>query len=435
MNQAGAPLRVAMVSVHTCPLAALGGKETGGMNVYVRELSRELGHRGVFVDAFTRSQNPEIPHVADADLGPNVRVIHVKCGPESPYPKEEIWTYLPEFVEGMRCFIQEEGIRYDLFHSHYWLSGWVVHALQPHSPAPIIHMFHTLGLMKERVARTPAQREVPPRAYVEAQIMDFADRIVAATPRDREHMIRLYGARPDHIVVIPPGVDLSLFRPIAASEAKAALGLPQEGHMVLFVGRIDPLKGVDTLLQSIARLVGRNPSWRERVCVGIIGGDVSDDPALMDAEMRRLYELRQTLGISDMVTFQGKQAQTDLPLYYSAADVVVVPSRYESFGMVALEALACGTPVIASDVGGLSYIVADGLTGFLVPEGDAETLADRLEQLLRSPTLRRSMGFLGVQRARRYAWSSVADEIEALYAQVLGRGDKLAANNQMAQEA
>lgn len=419
MNPVGAPLRIAMISVHTCPLAALGGKETGGMNVYVRELSRELGHRGVLVDAFTRSQNPEVPHIADADLGPSVRVIHVKCGPESPYPKEEIWTYLPQFVEGVRCFIQEEGIRYDLFHSHYWLSGWAAHALQSHSPAPIIHMFHTLGLMKDRVARTPGQREVPPRAYVEAQILDFADRIVAATPSDREHMVRLYGARPDHIAVIPPGADLNLFRPVPEGEAKDVLGISPDHHMVLFVGRMDPLKGTDTFLKSVAVLVNRDPSWREQVCVGIIGGDAGEDPALMDAEMRRLYELRQALGISDVVTFQGRQAQTDLPLYYSAADVVVVPSRYESFGMVALEALACGTPVIASDVGGLAYIVADGLTGYLVPEDDPETLADRLQELLRDPRLRRSMGFLGVQRARRYAWSSIADEIEGLYDEVL----------------
>ncbi len=420
MSQMGAPLRVAMLSVHTCPLAALGGKETGGMNVYVRELSRELGHRGVLVDAFTRSQNSEVPHIADDDLGPNVRVIHVKCGPESPYPKEEVWNYLPEFVEGVRCFIQEEGIRYDLYHSHYWLSGWVAEALQSHAPAPIIHMFHTLGLMKERMARAPAQREAAPRAYVESQIMATADRIVAATPLDRQHMLDLYGARPERIVVIPPGVDLNLFRPIPHDEAKATLEIPQEHHMVLFVGRIDPLKGVDTLLKSIAVLVRRDPSWRQKVCVGIIGGDVSEDPARMDAEMRRLFELRQALDITDVVTFQGRQAQTDLPWYYSAADVVVVPSRYESFGMVALEALACGTPVIASDVGGLSYIVADGLTGFLVPEDDPEALADRLQELLCDPTLRRSMGFLGAQRARRYAWPSVADEIEELYAEVLG---------------
>jgi len=411
--------RIAMLSVHTCPLAALGGKETGGMNVYVRELSRELGRRGYLVDAFTRSQNPEIPHIANTDLGPNVRVIHIKCGPESPYPKEQIWDFLPEFVDGMRCFMNDEGIRYDLFHTHYWLSGAAAQGLQPLAPAPIIQMFHTLGQMKNLVAQTPEQREIGVRTYVEAQIMDFADRIVAATPRDRNQMVTLYGADPTKIVVIPPGVDLDLFRPTPKAAARKRLGIRDDQKMILFVGRIEPLKGVDILIEAVAIAFRHHRELRDHVCLAIIGGDVGDDPSKLSAEMNRLQELRARLGVESLVTFLGKQAQTDLPDYYSAAEVLVVPSHYESFGMVAVEAMACGTPVIASDVGGLSYIVEDGVTGYLVPDKDPYCLAARLEHLLADVGLRRTMSRQAIQAAQQYAWPRIADAVEALYASTL----------------
>lgn len=394
------------------------------MNVYVRELSRELGRRGYQIDAFTRSQNPEIPHIANTDLGPNVRVIHIKCGPESPYPKERIWDYLPEFVDGMRCFMNDEGIRYDVFHTHYWLSGAVAHSLQPLTPAPIIQMFHTLGHMKNLVAQTPEQREIGVRTYVEAQIMGFADRIVAATARDCEQMVRLYGANPAKIVVIPPGVDLELFRPIPKVEARARLGMAPDHKLILFVGRIEPLKGVDTLIEAVAIAFRHHHTLRGHVCLAIIGGDISDDPSGLSAEMNRLQRLRTELGVEDLVTFLGKQAQTDLPDYYSAAEVLVVPSHYESFGMVAVEAMACGTPVIASDVGGLSFIVDDGRTGYLVPEKDPVALADRLEHILADVELRRAMGRRATQVAQQYAWPHIADAVEELYAQVWAKPDR-----------
>jgi D-inositol-3-phosphate glycosyltransferase len=411
-------MRVAMLSVHTCPLAALGGKETGGMNVYVRELSRELGRRGVHIDAFTRSQNPEIPHIPDADLGETVRVIHIKCGPETPYPKEAIWDYLPQFVEGVRCHMYDEGIRYDVYHSHYWLSGWVAHALQPLHPAPTAHMFHTLGRMKDLVARRPEEREVGHRNYVEGQVMRWADCIVAATPRDREQMVHLYGADEGQITIIPPGVDVDLFRPIPKAEARRAVGMDPDKELILFVGRIEPLKGIDTLIEAVAIAFRHRDDLRGNVSLAIIGGDVSDDFSHMSAEMQRLHTLRAELGVEDFVTFLGKQDQSSLPLYYSAAEAVVVPSHYESFGMVAVEALACGTPVIASDVGGLSYIVEDGITGFLVPDQQPAVLADRLEFLLQVEPLRRAFSRRAVAAAQKYAWSHIADSILHLYAQL-----------------
>ncbi len=410
--------RIALLSVHTCPLAALGGKETGGMNVYVRELTRELARRGVAVDVFTRSQNPDISKVDDVGLGPGARVVHIAAGPERPYHKNLVWNHLPEFVEGVRRFAHQEGVSYDLLHSHYWLSGWVARELQKTWSVPIVHMFHTLGRMKNLVAQREADRELTQRIVVETEIMAFADRIVAATPRDMEQMVALYGTNPAKITVISCGVDLTMFRPIARDQARACLGLPEDHKMVLFVGRIDPLKGIDTLIRAMALVFQWNSSLRNHVCLCIIGGDVSDDPTLMDAEMVRLQALRRELGLTELVTFVGAQAQDILPCHYSAADVVVVPSHYESFGMVALEAMACGTPVIASDVGGLSFIVKDSQTGFLVPERDPETLARDLELILRSSRLRSAMGIRAIAVAQEYSWDHIADQMLDLYESV-----------------
>lgn len=408
--------RIAMLSVHTCPLAALGGKETGGMNVYVREISRELGKRSYLVDIFTRSQHPKkIDCVDDFSLGPNVRVRHVIAGPEQPCSKQCVWDNLPQFVEGVTDFARKEGLSYDVLHSHYWLSGWVAHKLQAMRPTPIVHMFHTLGHMKNLVAPSAAQREIAARIPVETEIMGFADAIVAATPRDKEQMVRLYDADPDKISVIPCGVDLSLFHPIPCREAKGDLGVPPEACLVLFVGRVEPIKGIDTLIKALAHIIHNEPERRGKVMLCVIGGDVSDTPDRWDAELQRLNSLRQELGVGDMVIFAGAHDQQALPCYYSAADIVVVPSHYESFGMVALEAMACGTPVIASDVGGLSFIVKNDETGLLVPYNDPAALAEKIHYLLSDPARRDLMGIAAEQAARRYSWQSITDEVVELY--------------------
>ena len=408
--------RVAMLSVHTCPLATLGGKETGGMNVYVRDLSRELGRRGIAVDCFTRSQNPTMPHVS-TKLGPKGRVIHVPAGPEAPYDKNRIVDHLPEFVHGVLDFARREGVEYDVIHSHYWLSGLAAGPLRRAWDAPIIQMFHTLGHMKNSVASSPAEWEASERIDGEAEVMALADRLIAATPVERAQMVWLYGADAAKVTVIPCGVDLDLFRPIPTDEAKQVLGLPLQRCVILFVGRIEPLKGIDTLLRAIALITPELPCWRDELSVIIVGGAPGAGIKEVHAELARLEALRAELGIEDLVTFQGAKDQDILSYYYSAAELVVMPSHYESFGMVALEAMSCGTPVVASKVGGLAFSVQDGQTGFLVPDGDAEALASRIRLLLKDHDLRQQMGQQAVRWAQRYGWPAIAQQIVDVYEQ------------------
>lgn len=411
-------MRIAMLSVHTCPLAALGGKDTGGMNVYVRELSRELGRRGVMVDVFTRSQDPSVPHLVEP--WPGVRVVHVPAGPEAPYDRRQVFQFLPEFVERVRTFAASEGAAYDLIHGHYWLSGWAALQLRESWGAPVVQMFHTLGRLKESSAGSGALREAPERAEVEALVMRRANRIVAATPADREQMIELYGADPGRIAVIAPGVDLELFRPIPREEARAYVGLAGcREHLLLFVGRLDPVKGLNVLFEALCLLLrDLGTDGRLGVCLAVIGGDSESLEALRD-EATCLDEVRERYGLREMVAFLGSRGQETLPYYYSAADLCVMPSLYESFGLVALEAMACGTPVVASRVGGLPYLVRDGETGLLVPENDAPALAQALKELLSQPELRERFGRRALEVAREYSWQRVASESLALYEEVL----------------
>ncbi len=425
-------LNIAMLSVHTCPLATLGGKETGGMNVYVRDLSRELVRRGHVVDVYTRSQDSIVPRVVgwnnnqdpetatlstDAShsegLGRGGRVIHIPAGPEQPYDKNLVYDHLPEFIAEVIRQADADGIRYDVLHSHYWLSGVVARELRQHWSIPIAHMFHTLGKMKDAVAQRPEQQETARRIEVETEIVHFADALIAATPVEEEQLVRLYAADPARIHVISPGVDIERFYPIPTAYAKEQIELCPNRRVILFVGRIEPLKGIDSLLRAIALVVNQRPDLRDGLCVPIVGGD--PDRIRRDDEMARLQELREELGIDDVVTFLGAQDQDRLQYYYSAAEMVVMPSDYESFGMVALEAMACGTPVIASDVGGLALLVKDSRTGYRVPARDHRTLADRITRLLTNEGLRRRIGQRAACWAEAYAWPRIANQIEALY--------------------
>jgi D-inositol-3-phosphate glycosyltransferase len=412
--------RIAMLSFHTCPLATLGGKETGGMNVYVRDLTRQLGIMGLQVDVFTRSQDEHVPHVLH-DLGYGNRVVHVPAGPEIPLPKKQLAGYIPQFVEGIRRFSSEKETRYDLIHSHYWMSGLAADALKADWAVPIVHMFHTLGEMKNRVARSEAEKEGAYRLDGERRVLARADRIVAATLAERAQLEWLYKANARKITVIPPGVDSSRFYPIPVDEAKQFVGVPPEKCLLLYVGRIEPLKGVDTLLHAVALLRKRKACPKQSVCLSIIGGEPDTSPEVMDAEMARLQMLCSQLGMDDVVVFLGKRSQDTLPYYYSAAQVVVVPSHYESFGMVALEAMACGTPVIASQVGGLAFLVQDGVTGYHVPDDDPEALCEKLASLLGDEKLRHSLGHNAAEYALNYTWEKIAKQIVGVYEELMGK--------------
>ncbi len=411
-------LRIAMLSYHTCPLATLGGKDTGGMNVYVRDLTRELGRLGVHVDVFTRSQDEHVPHVLH-DLGYGNRVVHVPSGPETPLPKNELTAYIPDFVRGIEQFAHEKGIRYDLIHSHYWMSGLAARDLSSAwGKVPIVHMFHTLGEMKNRVAQSPEEREDVLRLKGERQVLVRADRIIVATLAEQAQLQWLYKADAAKLRVIPPGVDTCHFYPIPIDEARQYIGLTPDARMILFVGRIEPLKGLDTLINAVACLNFHNV--KAPIQLAIIGGDPDTSPDEMTAEMARVQKLCDDLALGKLVVFLGKRSQDTLPYYYSGADAVVMPSRYESFGMVALEAMACGTPVVASQVGGLAYLVQDGATGFTVPDGDAGLLCDRLQSLLDDSELRQVLGRQAAEYAQDYAWEKIAGRVLAVYHELVG---------------
>ncbi len=411
-------MNIAMLSYHTCPLATLGGKDTGGMNVYVRDLTRALGALGIHVDVFTRSQDEHVPHVLH-DLGYGNRVVHVPAGPEHPIARKELAEYIPQFVDGIRAFADEKGIRYDVIHSHYWMSGIAAASLSDlWGGAPILHMFHTLGEMKNRIARSDEEREGQYRIEGEKRVLKRANRLIVATEAEKAQLLWLYKGDVRKMEVIPPGVDVSHFYPIPKDEARLFIGLKPDQCMVLFVGRIEPLKGVDTLIRAMSCL--KFQSVAHPVYLAVIGGEPDASPDLMTAEMARLQSLCDDLCMGQTVIFLGKRAQDTLPYYYSAADVLVMPSFYESFGMVALEAMACGTPVIASQVGGLAFLVRDGETGFTVPEGDPSALCDRLTLLLSDPELRTRTGQRAAEYAQGYAWDKIASRIVEVYGRLIG---------------
>ena len=413
-----------MISVHSCPLAALGGKETGGMNVYIRELSKELAKRGCHVDIFTRSQNAEIPMVVPFKEG--IRIIHLKAGPEAPYDKNQVWSHLPEFLDNLEQFTREEQHTYNLIHSHYWLSGWVGAQISKQQNTPLLHMFHTMGYFKNRATKPLGEHEPPIRLDSEAQLVKHADHLMVSNHREKVQMVWTYGVPAEKISVIPCGVDPSLFSPRNSTQAKAHLGLPDKRY-ILFVGRIDPVKGIDTLLRAIKR-VKEARNAREDVHLLIIGGDLDHTEAGQNSEINKLKRLTETLGIKDMVTFLGAQRQDQLPYFYAAADMCILPSRYESFGMVALEAMACGTPVIASKVGGLASFIQNEMSGLLIPEEDEESLAEKILLLLTDTSFKDTLGGEARNRALEFSWPVVTQQVLSLY-QDMQHGRKASAKD------
>jgi len=400
--------RIGLISVHTCPLAALGGKETGGMNVYVREVARHLGRLGLEVDVFTRSQTPGVPEVVP--LGPGARVVHIVAGAQQPMPPVEIAAELPEFIDSLEAFRRRTDGSYALLHGHYWLSGLVaVELARRWGRTPVVQMFHTLGVVKNALADDPGERVPQERLDAEAKVAALADRIVAATSLERAELGWYCGAADDRVRTIPCGVDVDLFSPGSTGAARALLGLDAE-WVLLFVGRPAPVKGLEVLLQALARLKTDGLA-RADVRLVIVGGDREG----RDDERTRLRALADALGVGGWVDFKGPQLQSALPDYYRAADLCLVPSHHETFGMAALEAMACGATVIASRVGGLATTIQDNITGVLVPPRDDAALAAAIASLLADAQRRRSLGRQATRWAQSYAWPSVARALIEVY--------------------
>ena len=395
---------IAVISVHTSPLARPGTRDSGGMNVYIRELSRQLCRRAHTMDIFTRRTDPDSPQVVEIDE--RTRVIQVRAGPFGA-EKGSLRRYLPQFRSGLIRFQEEQGRAYDLIHSHYWLSAWVGQALKARWSVPHVIMFHTLGEAKNRAHLS--EREPDYRIAGERLVAQGADRVICASEGERKVLIEHYGVSPLQAVQVPCGVDTDHFRPRSRAAARRRLGLPADEPLVLYVGRIEPLKGIDILLRAAAEMEGR-------FCLLVVGGDSKD--SRRKSELRRLAE---EIGITERVFFQDAVSHERLPLYYNAADICVVPSYYESFGLVALEAMACGVPVVASRVGGLLETVRDGETGYLVPWRCPEPFAERLEMLLANEPLRRSLGRMARAAVERFRWSEVATRVEDVYHELVSQ--------------
>ncbi len=385
-----------MVSVHGCPLVTPGMRSAGGMSVYLRRVSPLLAARGVCVDIFTRSHEAGGPELLN--IGPGVRVIHVAGGPAN-LSKELVPPHLPEVLGGVRSFVDGEGLGYDLVHSHYWLSGWVGAQLAQHLSVPHVVTYHTIGLVKEAAYVAPESSE---RKVAEAGMAASADHMVAFTEEEAETLRLLYGLDQSRLHVAPGGVDLDTFHPLDPGEARERLGLPSNERVVLYVGRLDPFKGPDVLMRAMAEV----PTAR----LVVVGGAGADDAGVI-----WLRRVAAEAGVQDRVTWRAAVPQDELPSYYAAADLLAVPSFHESFGLVALEAMACGTPVVASRGGGLQAAVVDGSTGCLVEGHEAATYAACLNELLGDDDRRREMGQAAVQWARGFSWEGVAAKLLSAY--------------------
>lgn len=405
---------IALLSVHTSPLAKLGGEKTGGMNVYVKELALELGARGIQVDIFTRRTNSGVPEI-DYSLGHNIRVIQISAGPHLVLPPEEIHEYIAEFSAGLFSFVTRFNKQYDLIYSHYWLSGLVAKRLKDAWKIPFIQMFHTLGQMKHRIATSPLLSP-DVRIVNEEKIVEWADYIIAATPAEQTQLRWLYRADRRKVHIIPPGVNDTIFFPVPEMEAKSKIGVSAKIRQLLFVGRIEPLKAVDTILIALNHIYGLRQNAFGDIQLMVIGGNPQNPD---DKELARLRNLTNDLNLSKYVKFVGAKTQKELRNYYAASTAVIMPSDYESFGMVALEAMASGTPVVASHTGGLAYLIKDGTSGFLVPVRDPVSLAKSLTVLLKDAKLVQRMRISAVETAQHYTWSAITDQLIEVFSQTL----------------
>ncbi|SDD42540.1 D-inositol-3-phosphate glycosyltransferase [Actinokineospora iranica] len=404
------PRRVAVLSVHTSPLEQPGTGDAGGMNVYITETTTRMARRGIAVEVFTRATSSDLPPVAE--LAPGVLVRHVTAGPFEGLERAELPGQLCAFTAGvLRAEARHDPGHYDLVHSHYWLSGQVGWLARERWGVPLVHTAHTLAKVKNAALADGDTPEPRVRVIGEQQVVDEADQLIANTDVEAAELVDLYGADPAKVRAIAPGVDLDRFRPGDRPAARARLGLPEDAVVLAFVGRIQPLKAPDVLLRATAELLARGTVPRDRLVVLVAGGPSGtglDQPAA-------LQDLAVALGITDVVRFLPPQSGDALATVYRAADVVAVPSHNESFGLVALEAQACGTPVVAAAVGGLPVAVADRVSGLLVDGHAIRDWADTLGRLATSARLRAELAAGAVRHAGEFSWDRTTDALIAGY--------------------
>jgi D-inositol-3-phosphate glycosyltransferase len=419
--------RIAMLSEHASPLAICGGADAGGQNVYVDQVSRNLGRLGYRVDVFTRRDNPDAPEAVA--LAPGVRVVHLAAGPPRLLPKDELWPLMPEFRDACLHFMLRDGARYDLVHGNFWMSGWVAAELRLRLGLPVVQIFHAMGRTKQRHQGTD-DTSPPDRIAVELDVIRRVDRLIAQCPSERAELVDDYGADPDKVVVIPSAVDTELFRPVPRDEARRRVGLDPDDPVVVYVGRMLPRKDVRSLVRAVGLLAQRT---QLPVRLLLVGGESPDPDPVATPEIGELQRLAAQLGIADRVRLAGRRQPAVLRYYYGAGDVAVTVPWYEPYGLTPLEAMACGRPVIGSAVGGITFTVRDDVTGYLVPPRDPEALAARLRQLLTRPALRARMGRAGrVRVEREFTWRTVAERTSALYRTLLTHERPEAAASQLA---
>ncbi len=416
------PSRVAMVSVHTSPLAQPGIGDAGGMNVYVVEVARRLAARGTEVDIFTRRTTASLPPVVE--LAPGVQVWHIAAGPYEGLSKEDLPGQLCAFAAGMmRLAAHAPEYHYDLVHSHYWLSGQIGWLAADRWDIPLVHTMHTMARVKNLHLAAGDTPEPPGREIGEAQVVEAADRLVANTAGEARELVELYHAPPAKVAVASPGVDLRVFSPGSRAEARAAVGVPQDARLLLFVGRIQPLKAPDVLIRAAAEIAHHHPQWRQRLFVAVLGGASGSGVR----HPMGLPDLAADLGIGDIVRFVEPVDRTTLAQWYRSADVVVVPSFSESFGLVAVEAEACGTPVVAANVGGLPTAVGDA--GILVDGHHVGDWADAIGSLLADDARRGELGRRAVEHASGFGWDRTVDRLLHVYAEALTLTRSASINN------
>ncbi|MGZ5402083.1 MAG: D-inositol-3-phosphate glycosyltransferase [Aeromicrobium sp.] len=402
--------RVAMLSAHTSPLEQPGNGDAGGMNVYVLELAKQLAARDIEVEIFTRATSSHQPPLVEAYDG--IRVHHVAAGPFEGLQKNDLPAQLCSFVRDvLRAEVEREPGYFDLVHSHYWLSGQVGTVARERWQVPLVHSMHTMAKVKNAALADGDTPEPIGRILGEDEIVRLADRLIANTAEEANELISLYGADPARVAVVHPGVDLDVFRAGRQAEARSIIGLDPDSHVLLFAGRIQPLKAPDILVRAAGELLRRQPSLRGRLVVAIVGGPSGTGLEHPTA----LVDLSTAAGLEDVVRFVPTVSQGELADWYAAATVVCVPSYNESFGLVAIEAQACGTPVVAARVGGLATAVSDGVSGILVEGHDPLDYADAFQAILSDPELRESMSQKAVRHAESFGWDITAERTLAVY--------------------